>query len=49
VLPRFFNNVNLSRTLAKVEEAAAVAKETLLEVIGSGDYKSITFMPLKGV
>jgi hypothetical protein len=34
---------------AKVEEAAAVAKEALLRVTGSSDYKSTTFMPSKDV
>jgi hypothetical protein len=49
VLPKFFNSINLLRTLAKVKEAAAVAKEALLGVTKSGDYKSTTFMPSKGI
>jgi hypothetical protein len=35
--------------VARVEEAAAVVKEALPGVTESGDYKSITSMPLKGV
>jgi hypothetical protein len=49
VLPGFFNNINLLRALAKVGEAAAVAREALLRVIGSGDYELTTSMLLKGV
>jgi hypothetical protein len=39
----------LSRTLARVREAAAVAKEVLLGVIRLDDYESIISMLLKGV
>jgi hypothetical protein len=34
---------------AKVEEAAAMARKALSEVTKSGDYKSTTSMPSKGV
>jgi hypothetical protein len=49
VLPGFFNSVDLSRVLAKVREAAAVARKTLLEVIRLGDYKLTISMLSKGV
>jgi hypothetical protein len=49
VLLRFFDSVDLLRASARVEEAAAVAREALLRVIRSGDCESTTFMPLKGV
>jgi hypothetical protein len=49
VLPRFFNGVDLLRASARVGGTAAVAREALLRVIGSGDYESTTSMPSKGV
>jgi hypothetical protein len=49
VLLRFFDNVDLSGALAKVGEVAAVAREALLGVTGSGDCESTTSMPSKGV
>jgi butyrate kinase len=49
VLPRFFNSVDLLEASARVGGAAAVAREALLRVIGSGDYESTTSMLSKGV
>jgi hypothetical protein len=49
VLPRFFNNIDLLKTSAKVGGAAAVARKALSRVTESGDYKSTTSMLSKDV
>jgi hypothetical protein len=49
VLPGFFDGVDLSGASARVGGAAAVAREALSGVTGSGDCESTTSMPSKGV